>query len=240
MRRTLESRYALAESVELCLEEHESDYASDEPLRDARTKLREQLRVVCRLTRDPVAPRKGFTAERRKVRDLLVHALVEVHGIMHAWAEESGNERLQEMTRNAAYRVHRLPDLELQNLARETRTNLERYRRGLEKFGVEDTLRQAFARLQKEFERTVGTAALEAAVAEESGTIAVHDEVLDELVRHIRDVVDPLVWRYQNQAPRFVRAYQSARRVVAVPEAGRAEGSGLPESKPAEPVQLWS
>jgi hypothetical protein len=228
MRRTLESRYALAESVELCLEEHESDFAADEELRGARAKLREQLRAVCKLARDPLAPRKGFTAERRKVRDLLVHALVEVHGIMHAWAAANGNERLQEMTRNAAYRVHRLPDLELRDLAGETRTNLERHRRGLEKFGVEDTLRRAFARLQKEFERTIQTAALEAAVAEEAGSLAmVHDEVLEDLVKHIRDVVDPLVWRYQHQAPRFVRAYQSARRVAGMP-------------KTAESVQLLS
>lgn len=216
MRRTLESRYALAESVELCLEEHESDFEADEALRQARLKLREQLRTVCQLTRDPRQPRRVLTGERRKVRDLLVHALVEVHGIMHAWAVSTRNERVREQTRNAAYRLPSLPDLALRDVVRETRFLVEKYRRGLRKYGMEDALRQAFARLQQEFERC-----LEPAEGREPGREepAVADEALDELVRHIREVLDPLVWRYQQLAPRFVRAYRSARRVVAVPDA---------------------
>lgn len=220
MRRNLESRYALAESVELCLEEHENDFAADDALREARKKLREQLRTICQLTiREPRPLRKGLTGERRKVRDLFVHALVEVQGIMHPWAVAARNDRVRELTHNAAYRIHRLPDGALRDVARETRACLEKYRRGLEKFGMEDGLRRAFSRLQKEFERTLDAMATAGPATEEGEPPALaRDEALEELVKHIQEVLDPLVWRYQQLAPRFVRAYRSARRVVAVPE----------------------
>lgn len=219
MRRNLESRYALAESIELCLEEHENDFAGDDALRAARSKLREQLRTVCQLTRDPRQPRKGLTGEKRKTRDLFVHALVEIQGIMHAWAVPARNERVRELTHNAAYRIHRLPDEVLRDVARETRASLEKHRRGLEQFGLEDGLRRAFFRLQKEFERALDDAVIPASAPEEVELPAMgRDEALEGLIRHIRDVLDPLVLRYQQMAPRFVRAYRSARRVVAVPE----------------------
>lgn len=213
MRRSLESRYALAESVELCLEEHELDFAADEALREARALLRERLHRVCQLAQDPRQPRKPLTGERRKVRDLLVQALVEIHGLMHGWAVAIGNERVRELTRNAPYRIHRLPDQALRDQARETRALLEKYRRSLEKHGLEDRVRKAFARLQKEYERK-----LESRTADgEDLSAAAHDEALDDLVRLIREVLDPLVWPYQSLAPRFVRAYRSARRVVSLP-----------------------
>ncbi len=175
-------------------------------------RIQERLDTIEALGQEQEACGTGVTAQKNRVRDLAIEAVLGVAGIVAAWARENGQEEVLQSVQLSRSELKRIPQAVLLDRLKTVHTLAQEHQGALTSLGLTaESIKQLATRI--EVYDVIVISPRNAITRKKTLTELLKREI-DGLQEMLDGVVDPLMLQFENTAPEFYTAYTNARKVV--------------------------
>jgi len=175
-------------------------------------RIQERLDTIEALGQEQEACGTGVTAQKNRVRDLAIDAVLGIAGIVAAWARDNGQEEVLKAVQLSRSELKRIPQAVLLDRLKTVLALAQEHQSDLTALGLTaESLKQLATRI--EVYDVIVVSPRNAITRKKTLTELLKREI-DGLQEMLDGVVDPLMLQFESTAPEFYTAYTNARKVV--------------------------
>jgi len=177
-----------------------------------RKRIQDKVDLIETITQEQERSQKGITADKNRIRDLVIDTVLVVCGQIGAWARETSQLDLAEQATTVRSRWIRVPQGKLAERMKAILGLAKEHREPLAAFGLSDELLAQLETRIQVYDAIV--VAPRSAITRRKTLTGILDEELRGLADLFDNVLDPLMLQFKDSEVSFFQGYRNARSVV--------------------------
>jgi hypothetical protein len=204
------SQLRSSRAVVAILSKHSAQFAGIPAFVDLWQRARNKVDLVACIAGDQERSSKGISADKERIRRLVIDTGLVVAGLLRAWAGQTGNVIVESGASVTLSSWKRMPQIMLPAHIGNILKLAQEHREALRPYGLTDDLLQELEARIEMFDFLV--LAPREAIVQRKVTTQILERELRGLMELFAKAFDPLMFRFVESAPEFYREYTLARR----------------------------